>query len=97
MKVALPLDPNKALDFLLLDTVKAEGLGIVKVDAGKDWTRLEFGAKTPVDPLVLVKKVQSSPNEYRLEGANSFRFRLNAETADAKLSGLNGMLRELQP
>jgi len=77
--------------------VKAEGLGIVKVDAGKDWTRLEFGAKTPVDPLVLVKKVQSSPNEYRLEGANSFRFRLNAETADAKLSGLNGMLRELQP
>ncbi|WP_288075250.1 transcription-repair coupling factor, partial [Marinobacter sp.] len=56
--------------------IHAEALGIVKVDAGKEWARLEFGSSTPVDPLVLVKKVQSSPDQYRLEGANSFRFRL---------------------
>ena len=36
--------------------IHAEALGIVKVDAGKEWARLEFGSSTPVDPLVLVKK-----------------------------------------
>jgi len=75
----------------------AEALGIVKVDAGKEWVRLEFGATTPVDPLVLVKKVQSAPDTYRLEGANSFRFRLNDDSTGGKLDGIAAMLTELGP
>lgn len=77
--------------------LKAEALGIVKIDAGKEWTRLEFGGSTPVDPLVLVKKVQSAPDQYRLEGANSFRFRLKDTSTDGKLDGISQMLDELTP
>lgn len=77
--------------------LKAEALGIVKVDAGKEWTRLEFGGSTPVDPLVLVKKVQSAPDQYRLEGANSFRFRLKDTSTGGKLDGISQMLDELAP
>ncbi|MBD3639769.1 MAG: transcription-repair coupling factor [Marinobacter sp.] len=77
--------------------LKAEALGIVKIDAGKDWTRLEFGGSTPVDPLVLVKKVQSAPDQYRLEGANSFRFRLKDISTGDKLEGISQMLDELTP
>lgn len=75
--------------------IRAEALGIVKVDAGKEWARLEFGSSTPVDPLVLVKKVQSSPEEYRLEGANSFRFRLKDTSTSGKLDGISDMLGQL--
>ncbi|PXX90972.1 transcription-repair coupling factor [Marinobacter vulgaris] len=75
--------------------IRAEALGIVKVDAGKEWARLEFGSSTPVDPLVLVKKVQSAPNQYRLEGANSFRFRLNDTSTSGKLDGISDMLGQL--
>ncbi len=75
--------------------IRAEALGIVKVDAGKEWARLEFGSSTPVDPLVLVKKVQSSPDRYRLEGANSFRFRLNDTSTSGKLDGISDMLGQL--
>ncbi|MDL0430016.1 transcription-repair coupling factor [Marinobacter sp. TBZ242] len=75
--------------------IRAEALGIVKVDAGKEWARLEFGSSTPVDPLVLVKKVQSSPDQYRLEGANSFRFRLNDTSTSGKLDGISDMLDQL--
>ncbi|MCL7944967.1 transcription-repair coupling factor [Marinobacter sp. ATCH36] len=75
--------------------IRAEALGIVKVDAGKEWARLEFGSSTPVDPLVLVKKVQSSPDQYRLEGANSFRFRLNDTSTSGKLDGISDMLGQL--
>ncbi|MCG7199229.1 transcription-repair coupling factor [Marinobacter pelagius] len=77
--------------------LKAEALGIVKIDAGKEWTRLEFGGSTPVDPLVLVKKVQSAPDQYRLEGANSFRFRLKDASTGGKLDGISQMLDELAP
>ncbi|WP_420389064.1 transcription-repair coupling factor [Marinobacter sp.] len=75
--------------------IHAEALGIVKVDAGKEWARLEFGSSTPVDPLVLVKKVQSSPDQYRLEGANSFRFRLKDASTSGKLDGISDMLGQL--
>ena len=75
--------------------IRAEALGIVKVDAGKEWARLEFGSSTPVDPLVLVKKVQSSPDQYRLEGANSFRFRLKDTSTSGKLDGISDMLGQL--
>ncbi len=77
--------------------LQAEALGIVKVDAGKEWVRLEFGASTPVDPLVLVKKVQSAPDTYRLEGANSFRFRLNDDSTGGKLDAIAAALGELTP
>jgi transcription-repair coupling factor (superfamily II helicase) len=77
--------------------LKAEALGIGKVDAGKEWVRLEFGASTPVDPLALVKKVQSAPDTYRLEGANSFRFRLNDDSTSGKLDAIAAMLTELTP
>ena len=77
--------------------IQAEALGIVKVDAGKEWVRLEFGASTPVDPLVLVKKVQQAPDQYRLEGASSFAFRLKDASTDGKLTGISDMLGQLSP
>ncbi len=75
--------------------LQAEALGIVKIDAGKEWARLEFGATTPVDPLILVKKMQSAPDQYRLEGANSFRFRLKDDSTGGKLDGISDMLGQL--
>ncbi|QSP94349.1 transcription-repair coupling factor [Marinobacter salinisoli] len=75
----------------------ADSLGIVQVDAGREWVRLEFGASTPVDPLVLVKKVQAAPDQFRLEGANSFRFRLKDTSTSGKLDGISKTLGELAP
>ncbi len=94
----LPPPPAKNLMRQAQLRLQAETLGIVKVDAGKEWVRLEFGgATTPVDPLELVKKVQSAPDRYRLEGANSFRFRLNDDSTDGKLDAIAAMLEELAP
>ena len=90
-------DPAKNLIRQTELRLRAEALGIVKVDAGKEWARIEFGSSTPVDPLVLVKKVQSAPDQYRLEGANSFRFRLKDATTGGKLDGISRMLGELEP
>ncbi|MDX1756627.1 MAG: transcription-repair coupling factor [Marinobacter sp.] len=90
-------DPAKNLMRQSELRLKAEALGITKIDAGKDWARLEFGASTPVDPLTLVQKVQQSPERFRLEGANCFAFRLKDATTDGKLTGVSDMLNQLAP
>ncbi|MEQ5834428.1 transcription-repair coupling factor [Marinobacter sp. NFXS9] len=89
-------DPAKNLMRQSQLRIRAEKLGIAKIDAGSEWGRLEFGNQTPVDPLILVQKVQSAPQSYRLEGANTFRFRLKDTTTDGKLAGVADMLGELE-
>ncbi|TVP57203.1 MAG: transcription-repair coupling factor [Halomonadaceae bacterium] len=76
--------------------LRAEGLGITKVDGGGDWARLEFAAETRVDPLILVKLVQQYPGDYRLENGSQLKFRLNTADADAKLRSLSDFLGRLE-
>lgn len=52
----------------------AEQLGINKVEANKEFGRIEFGSKTMIDPLTIVKLVQTRPQAYRLDGATHLRF-----------------------
>lgn len=52
----------------------AEELGITKVEANKEFGRIEFGSKTSIDPLTIVKLVQTRPQTYRLDGATHLRF-----------------------
>ncbi len=54
-------EPAKNLIRLTLLKLQAEKLGIVKVDAGPQGGRVEFAADTCVDPLVLIKMIQSQP------------------------------------
>lgn len=88
-------DPAKNLIRQSSLRIRAESLGIVKVDAGREWLRLEFGGSTPVDPLKLVKKVQQAPDRYRLEGANTFSVRLKDDSTDGKLDAISEALTEL--
>ncbi len=75
--------------------LRAETLGIVKVDTGREWLKLEFGSNANVDPLILVQKVQQAPDQYRLEGANTFSVRLKEDTTDGKLDAISAALAEL--
>jgi transcription-repair coupling factor (superfamily II helicase) len=52
----------------------AEQLGINKVEANKEFGRIEFGGNTSIDPLTIVKLVQTRPQTYRLDGATHLRF-----------------------
>lgn len=76
--------------------IRAEALGISKVDAGGAWAAMAFSANTQVDPLVLVELVQSAPNDYALESGDQMKFRLNGEAADDKLNDLDRFLTRLE-
>jgi len=74
---------------------RAEQLGIQKIDAGSQWGRLEFSERTVVNPLSLVKLVQSAPGRYKLDGATALKFHLMAENAEEKIDAVHALLDTL--
>jgi len=73
--------------------LKALEFGIRKIDANISSGRVEFGAKTRVDPLSIVEMVQDSPQHYKLSSANQLMFYHLAENdAGKKLDFITSML-----
>jgi len=54
--------------------LKAQALGIRAIEAGPQGGSIDFKESTRVNPLALVKLVQSDPRGYRLAGATRLRF-----------------------
>ena len=88
-------EPTKNL-FAVTDLkLSAEALGITKIDAGPAGGRLEFGGETKVDPMRLVKMIQTQPRRYKLEGASKLRFMATLEEAEERLDYVNELLKSL--
>jgi transcription-repair coupling factor (superfamily II helicase) len=54
--------------------LKAEHLGIRAIEAGPEGGSIDFKSTTRVNPLTLVKLVQSDPRAFKLAGATRLRF-----------------------
>jgi transcription-repair coupling factor (superfamily II helicase) len=90
-------EPTKSLVRLTLLKLQAEKLGIKKVDAGPQGGRIEFAADTCVDPLVLIKLIQSAPKRYKFEGATLFKFQVPMERAEERFNTLEALFERLAP
>ncbi|MCQ4267234.1 transcription-repair coupling factor [Pseudomonas stutzeri] len=90
-------EPTKNLVRLTLLKLQAEKLGITKIDAGPQGGRIEFSADTSVDPLVLIKLIQSQPNRYKFEGATMFKFQVPMERPEERFNTLEALLERLAP
>ncbi len=90
-------EPTKNLVRLTLLKLQAETLGITKIDAGPQGGRIEFAADTRVDPLVLIKLIQSQPNRYKFEGATVFKFQVPMERPEERFNTLEALMERLAP
>jgi transcription-repair coupling factor (superfamily II helicase) len=54
--------------------LKAQELGIRTIEAGPEGGSIDFKVTTPVNPMSLVKLVQSDPRSFKLAGATRLRF-----------------------
>ncbi|MEH6491071.1 transcription-repair coupling factor [Halopseudomonas sp.] len=75
--------------------LRCEPLGITKVDVGAEHGRIEFGAQTEIDPMVLVRMIQDNPQRYRLEGATVFRFNAPMGGVELRLNTVEALLDRL--
>jgi len=88
-------EPTKSLVRITLLKLQAEKLGIKKIDAGPQGGRIEFAANTCVDPLTLIKLIQSQPTRYKFEGATLFRFSVPMERPEERFNTLEALLERL--
>jgi len=72
-------------------------LGISRADFTRNGGRIEFRQNTTVDPIVLVRLMQSKPNTYNLEGANVLRISKALDNSDNRFEFLEKLIQELEP
>ncbi len=77
--------------------IAATVLGIRKIDAGPRGARIEFTAKPPIDPMTILKLVQSAPKIYRLEKGSQLRVLGEMPEVEARLKAIQAVLAALAP
>jgi transcription-repair coupling factor (superfamily II helicase) len=77
--------------------LNAEVIGITKLEANNRGGKVEFASDTRVDPLLIVKLVQSQPRIYKLEGANQLKFAMDLDTAEKRIQAVTDLLTYLNP
>jgi transcription-repair coupling factor (superfamily II helicase) len=75
----------------------ARDLGLTRVDFGASGGKLEFRNDTRVDPLLLVRLVQSEPNQFKLAGAAQLRVLRRLDTPEQRFDAVEKLLQRLQP
>jgi len=74
----------------------ADSLGIQQITLGPQSGRIEFREKTKVDPMVLIRLVQSLTDEYKLDGATGLKIVRETIGADARFGFIYEVLDALK-
>ncbi len=75
--------------------LRAEALGIRKIDANAGGGRVEFEGETRVDPLALIQLVQRFPQRYKMEGGSKLRYVDATNTPDERVDAVERLLDAL--
>ena len=75
--------------------LKTQPLGIEKVDCGENGGFLEFSKKTKIEPITIVKLVQSEPNTYKLRAGSKLYFKQILESFEERLNAINDLVDAL--
>jgi len=85
-------EPVKNLFAVSALKLKAQALGIKKIDAGPNGGRLEFSNDTTVDPRRLIQLIQKEPKRYKLEGGDTLRFTDTMNVNETRLKFVHALL-----
>ncbi len=90
--------PNEVSYLIEVTQIKlqAESLGITKVDANAHKGKIDFSENPSVDPLTIIKMVQSQPQNYQLRGANQLLFSAPMHSANDRLETVRTLLNSLK-
>jgi transcription-repair coupling factor (superfamily II helicase) len=73
----------------------ATTLGIRKLDLGANGGRVVFTAKPDIDPMSVIRLVQSQSKTYQLDGADKMKIKLEIPDAVTRLQAARGLLTYL--
>lgn len=89
--------PIKNLFRVMLVKLKAQSLGIRKIDAGPHGGYLLLESTPNIDVQKLIELVQKQRHQYKLEGQEKLKFSRALENADTRLNFISELLLKLTP
>lgn len=75
--------------------IKAEPLGIVKIDVGTQYGYLHFSEKPKIDPAKIIQLIQTEPNQFQLQGAETFRFKLTSADKTKRVAEVWAVIQKI--
>ena len=87
--------PAKVLFGITELKLRAEKIGIRKIEAGPGGGRILFHPNPDLDPLKVILLIQGQPRVYKLDGQDKLRFTRSFDTPEAKLEFVGRLLGEL--
>ena len=88
-------DPLKNLIRVTELKLKAQPLGIKKIEAGPQGGRLIFSAQTNIDPIKIIDLIQKQSKIYKLDGQDKLRFIMPTETPAERIEAIEKVLEKL--
>jgi transcription-repair coupling factor (superfamily II helicase) len=85
-------EPTKTLFALSSLKLMATPLGIRKLDFGANGGRITFRDKPEVDPMAIIKLIQSLPRVYKLDGQDKLRVTLDLPGASERIRSAQEVL-----
>ncbi|MEW6983391.1 transcription-repair coupling factor [Colwelliaceae bacterium 6471] len=75
--------------------LKAEKIGIARIEAGPAGGSIEFNDNTQVDPMLIIGLIQQQPSVYKMEGANKLKFKRATEDSKSRFTLVTSILNDL--
>ncbi|MCJ8146464.1 transcription-repair coupling factor [Acinetobacter sp. A3.8] len=75
--------------------LKAEELGIAKIDVAKGGGLIDFLPDTPLQAITIIQMMQKQPTYYRMEGGQRLKVTVQLEESDKRLAFVEALLDQL--
>ncbi|NQY64232.1 MAG: transcription-repair coupling factor [Alteromonadaceae bacterium] len=75
--------------------LRAQQIGISRIDASAIGGTIEFSDNTQVNPMIIIGLIQKQPSVYKMEGANKLKFKRATEDAKSRFSLVTALLNDL--
>ena len=94
-RFGIPPQPVKQLFAVHQMRLKAETLGITKVDIAANGGAIEFSPDTPVQAISIIQMMQKHPTLFRMEGGQRLKVMVMLEEYEKRIQFINDLLESL--
>jgi len=88
-------DSAKTLMAVAVLRMKAEKLGIIKIEATNKGGRIEFIENPPIEPMKIIHLIQKQSKRFRLDGPSRLKFTLEVHEPSARIQLVEEVLKLL--
>jgi transcription-repair coupling factor (superfamily II helicase) len=94
-RFGIPPQPVKQLFSVHQVRLRAEQLGITKIDINSNGGYIEFAPDTPVQAISIIQLMQKNPTYYRMEGGQRLKVMVQLAEYDKRIQFIVDLLNKL--